>query len=168
MIPKGQHYGDGKGDVLPPPHNPCCSEVIWAATCDFQQCGILTSVGSDEPVPLSFKLRDSKWCSVSGWKLIEYSSGKQRLWPDCAYAQADLSLCWSHIPHCLKSHVMAQLCSKSLLKYGSLTQYHSVGFSVQRRNFLIWWQWLEFSEYFTYLLVGNSRNGKRLLRRPGV
>ena len=26
-----------------------------------------------------------------------------------AYAQADLRLCWSHIPHCWKSHVTAQL-----------------------------------------------------------
>ena len=25
-------------------------EHIWATTCDFQQCGILTSVDSDEPV----------------------------------------------------------------------------------------------------------------------
>ena len=33
---------------------------IWAVTCDFQQCGILTSVDSDEPVQPSFKLRNSK------------------------------------------------------------------------------------------------------------
>ena len=26
--------------------------------------------------------------------------------------QADLSFCWSHIPHCLKSHVAAQMLSK--------------------------------------------------------
>ena len=25
------------------------------------------------------------------------------------YAQAGLSLCWSHIPHCWKSHVMAHM-----------------------------------------------------------
>ena len=25
---------------------------LWAMTCDFQQCGILTSVDSDEPVSL--------------------------------------------------------------------------------------------------------------------
>ena len=25
------------------------------------------------------------------------------------YAQADLRLCWSHIPHCWKSHVTAQV-----------------------------------------------------------
>ena len=31
----------------------------WAATCDFQQCGILTSVDSDEPVQPPFKLRNS-------------------------------------------------------------------------------------------------------------
>ena len=34
----------------------------WAVTCDFQQCGILTSVDSDEPVQPPFKLRNSKWC----------------------------------------------------------------------------------------------------------
>ena len=27
----------------------------------------------------------------------------------CAYAQADLRLCWSHIPHCWKSHVVAHI-----------------------------------------------------------
>ena len=26
-----------------------------------------------------------------------------------AYAQADLSLCWSHIPHCWKSHALVHL-----------------------------------------------------------
>ena len=30
------------------------------------------------------------------------------LWSDCAYVRADLSICWSHIPHFWKSHVMAQ------------------------------------------------------------
>ena len=81
----------------------------WAATCDFQQCGILTSVDSNEPVWPPFKLRNSKWCSVSILTLIEYSSDKQRLWSDWAYAQADLRLCWSHIPHCWKFHVTAQI-----------------------------------------------------------
>ena len=28
---------------------------------------------------------------------------------DCAYAQADLRLCWSHIPHFWESHVAAQM-----------------------------------------------------------
>ena len=54
-----------------------------------------------------FKLRSYKWCSVSSLTLIEYSSNKQRLWSVCAYAQAGLSLCWSHIPHCWKSHATA-------------------------------------------------------------
>ena len=34
--------------------------TIWAMTCDFQQCGILTSVDSDEPVQPLFTLRNSK------------------------------------------------------------------------------------------------------------
>ena len=35
-------------------------KTILAATCDFQQCGVLTSVDSDEPVQPPFKLRKSK------------------------------------------------------------------------------------------------------------
>ena len=43
-------------------------------TCDFQQCGILTSVDSDEPLQPPFKLRNSKCCSDSSLTVIEYSS----------------------------------------------------------------------------------------------
>ena len=78
-------------------------------SCDFQQCSILTSVDSDEPVQLPVKLRNSKCCLVSSIKFIDYSSDRQRLWSDCAYAQAGMSLCWSHIPHCWKSHVAAHI-----------------------------------------------------------
>ena len=81
----------------------------WTVTCDFQQCGILTWIDSDEPVQPPLNLRSSKWCAFSSLTFIEYSSDKQRLWSDCAYAQADLRLCWSHIPHCWKSHVTAQI-----------------------------------------------------------
>ena len=38
---------------------------IKASAWDFQQCGILTCVYSDEPVRTPFKLRNSKWCSAS-------------------------------------------------------------------------------------------------------
>ena len=55
------------------------------------------------------KLRNSKLCLVSSFTVIEYSSDYQRLWSECAYAQADLSLCWSHIPHCWKYHVATQM-----------------------------------------------------------
>ena len=88
-------------------------------TCDFQQCGILTSLDSDKPVQPLFKPRNSKWCSDSSLTLIGYSSDKQRLWPDCAYAQADLRICWSHIQHCWKSHVAAQISIKEIVFWGS-------------------------------------------------
>ena len=73
----------------------------------FPTMWLFDKADSDEPVQPPFKLRNSKWCSVSSLTVIEYSSDEQRLWSDCAYAQADLSLCWSHIPYCLKSHVAA-------------------------------------------------------------
>ena len=46
----------------------------WSATCDFQQCDLLTSVDSDEHVQPPFKLRNSNWCSVSSLTIIDYSS----------------------------------------------------------------------------------------------
>ena len=48
--------------------------TISAEALDFQQFDILTSVDSDEPVQPPFKLRNSKWCSVSSLINIEYSS----------------------------------------------------------------------------------------------
>ena len=80
------------------------SRAMW-----FPTMWHLTSVDSDEPVQPPFRLRNSKWCSISSLTFIEYSSDKKRLWSDCAYAQADLRLCWSHLPHCWKSHVTAHL-----------------------------------------------------------
>ena len=50
-----------------------------------------------------------KWCSISSLKYIEYSNHQQRFWSDYTYAQAGLSLCWSHIPYCWKSQVPAQM-----------------------------------------------------------
>ena len=50
------------------------TDYIWAETQDFQQCGILTCVDSDEYVQSPFKLRNSKWCSLSSLSLIEFSS----------------------------------------------------------------------------------------------
>ena len=47
---------------------------VWAMTCDFQQCGVLTSVDSDKPVQPPFMLRNSKWCSLSSLTLVVYSS----------------------------------------------------------------------------------------------
>ena len=67
--------------------------VIWAVTCDFQQCGLLKWIDSDEPVQPPVKFRNSKWCSINSLTLIKYSSDKQRLWSDCAYVQVDLRLC---------------------------------------------------------------------------
>ena len=37
----------------------------------FQQCVILTNVDLDEPVQPPFKLRNSKWCPVSGLKITD-------------------------------------------------------------------------------------------------
>ena len=39
----------------------------------FEQFEVLTSVDSDEPLQPFFKLRNSKWYSVSSLQIIEYS-----------------------------------------------------------------------------------------------
>ena len=45
-----------------------------AATHDFQQCGILRSVDSEEPLRLSVELRNFKLYSVGGLAVMEQSS----------------------------------------------------------------------------------------------
>ena len=47
---------------------------ILSCGIDFQQCGILTSVDSDDPVQPPFKLSNSKCCSVSSLTVMEYAS----------------------------------------------------------------------------------------------
>ena len=59
--------------------------TIWATTCKFQQCGILTSVDSDNPLQPLLKLRNSKWCLVCSLTVIEYSSDKQRFWSETLF-----------------------------------------------------------------------------------
>ena len=86
-----------------------CRYDNWAAAWDFQQFDILTCVDPGKRLQPPFKLRNSKWCSVSSLTTIEYSSDWQRLWSDCAYAQADLRVGWSHIPHCWKSHALTHI-----------------------------------------------------------
>ena len=88
------------------PFRPCFHHTL-ASAWDFQQCGILTSVGTDEPVLPSLKLRNSKWCSVGSLIIIEYSSDLKGS-DQTAGMQADLKFCWSHVPYCSKSHALAQ------------------------------------------------------------
>ena len=54
--------------------SPCDLEINEPLHEIFQQCGILTCVYTDEPLQSPFKLRNSKWCSVSSLTIIEYSS----------------------------------------------------------------------------------------------
>ena len=101
-------------------------------TCDFQQCDILTSVDSDEPLQPPFKLRNFKWCLA----VVEYLSNKQSLWSYCVYAQADLRLCWSHIVTTL----LEMLCHGSLLcnfysqPFVWIVYIHSLKFQISGKN----------------------------------
>ena len=102
---------------------------IWATTCDFQQCGLLTSVDSDESVQPPFKLRNSKCSSASSWTFIEFSSDLQRLWSDCAYAQAGLSLAGRtyHIVGNLMSRLIIYI---QILSFMELYVYRTFQYSV--------------------------------------
>ena len=112
-------------------------EHIWAVTWDFQQYGILTSVDTDERVQPPFKLRNSKWCSVSSLTFIEYSSDEQKFWSDCVYAQADLRYCWSHIPHCWKSHALAHFWVQSVILARKLSSIDVSVMSKSRHHVLL-------------------------------
>ena len=83
-------------------------------------------------------------CISSGPRVKVYSSDQQTLWSDCAYAQAGLSLCWSHIPHCWKSHATAQMKAISILKLKQLqTQLWSC--------FYFNWLWFSLTDHGDFL-----------------
>ena len=44
------------------------------------------------------------------------------------YAQADLRLCWSHIPHCWKSHALAHIKHDSVCKSVTEIKDHAKNF----------------------------------------
>ena len=97
----------------------------WAAKCDFQHWGSFTSVDSENPVQPPLKLRNYKWCLISSLIFIDYQSDRQRVWSDCPYGQAGLSICWLHRPHCCKSHVAAQINLLQAMSLFSCIQAHT-------------------------------------------
>ena len=55
-----------------------CSLHNCVPTCDFQQCVILTSVDSDEPVKHPFKLKtpnDVRSVALESWDILANSKG---------------------------------------------------------------------------------------------
>ena len=77
----------------------------------------------DEPLQPPFKLRNSKWCSASSLTVINtQATSKDSDQTDCTYVQADLWLCWSHIPHCWKSHALAHLRWQTISSEDGITE----------------------------------------------
>ena len=80
------HYEQALEEVLRTRHNRVLGmyrlfalQNRRAVTRDFLQCGILTIVASDKPVQPPYKLRISKYCSVSSLRHIHSVSDYQRL-----------------------------------------------------------------------------------------
>ena len=69
---------------------------------DFQQCGILTSVDSDEPVQPSYKLRNSK-CDVRS------VANSQRIFKRLAKALIRLRVCAGC---CSDMHIVGNIMSR--------------------------------------------------------
>ena len=122
-----------------------CLSILWILTDTTinEPRHVISNnvVFSDEPMQPPVKIINSKSCSLSSLTLIEYSSNKQRLWSDRAYAQADLRLWWQHIPHCWKSRVTTQMYPLSEIPTFSLRyrpkSIHSFEISARDTNFEI-------------------------------
>ena len=66
---KGGCIDSSESTLVKMPH--CWKSHVAAQLCAFQQCGILTSVDSGEPVQPPAKLRSSKCCSASSLTVIQ-------------------------------------------------------------------------------------------------
>ena len=94
---------------------------IWAATWQNQRSECAPSEDSDQPWHPPSLIRFFAIHMKKTWVLRYPFSAQRRLWSDWADAQADLSLCWVHIPFLdfvmsrlicnIKKMVNANLCS---------------------------------------------------------
>ena len=83
--------------------------ILLSAHSIFYKTPCAPSEDSDQSVHQSSLIRDLAGHSP-GSKCSKSSSGGQRiLWSDCADAQADLSIHWSHIQACWKWRTQAKL-----------------------------------------------------------
>ena len=69
----------------------------------------VTSKDSDQPVHPSSMTRFLVYPSLDSPEVVEGTYDQQRLWSDCADAQADLSLRWSRKSYCRFCHALAYL-----------------------------------------------------------
>ena len=117
-------------------------------TRDFQQCGILTNVNSDEPVKPPFKLRNSKWCSVSSWTLNIH-----RIFKQLANALIGLRVCsgWSEPLLVAHTTLLEISCHGSFvllmwLQADTMQPYQKETKKIKRRGsvvkYLTWYWWV--------------------------
>ena len=73
---------------------------------------------TDQPGHPPNLIRDLAVCSMDSWGSNVSSCRQQRLWSDCAGAQADLSLRWAHRSFCWVCHEAANICISLLCYHG--------------------------------------------------
>ena len=82
------------------------------------------SEDSDQPGHPPSLIRVFAICVKKAWVLSYPLSTLQRLWSDCADAQADLILCWVHLPFCWFCRVLAHMIL-SQYQVSSMILYHN-------------------------------------------
>ena len=71
---------------------------------------------TDQPIRTPTMARVLVYSSLNSLEAVEGTSDQRRLRSDCAYAQADLSLRWSHKSYCGFCRELAQIIYTWLLK----------------------------------------------------
>ena len=99
-------------------------------TCDFQQCGILTSVDSDKPVQPPVKLRNSKF--------YQSDVNTQSIFKGLAKALISLCVCAGWSEPLLVSHttLLEISCHGSLLYFGNQIWSIKVDLRVVKMGFM--------------------------------
>ena len=66
-----------------------------------------------------------------------------RAWSDCTYVQADLRLCWWHIPQCWKFHALAHISVQhnSFTTHTAVYQHNAFTTHSRTTYHCIAWQW---------------------------
>ena len=75
----------------------------------YNKTCVTSSKYSDQPIYLPTMARVMVYPSLDSLEVVEGTCDQQKLWSDCADAQADLSLRWSHKSYCRFCRALAQI-----------------------------------------------------------
>ena len=113
----------------------CCSLILDSQWCKVASCGQQRFKSACTSTSMA---RVPVHPYLDNLEAVEGACDQRRLWSDCADAQSDLSLCWSHKSYCRFYHAMTHIRAHWRKYYAILISNYQFWLSVLISNYQFW------------------------------